>query len=263
MNFIRCLKSEALKTKHTILSLLIIISPLLFSSCVLMYYYGRVNANNTATMTYRIHITILQLIGGLVVPVATGICVSIMTRLEYRAGNFQNVLKSPCGKMRTMLTKITLVLLIEFFVVMLCALLIFTFSNLIYGLNLGFKMTITIMLIMVLSSIPMVVFYQCVGYLSGMWNVLIVSIAGMLTAAIIGTTQAGDECWQFIPFSYPNRVPNLVLNTNITGSYNGEAISLLAQNQLQSLMPCLIFVSLAMIIICLVFIWKWNVRNKD
>lgn len=203
MKLLRILSSDWMKTKHTSIRFLLLVSPFFYPILILWYFCSFTKPQELA---YNIHITFFQL-GTVFLPMAAALFSGILSIQEEHAGNFIGMLTQPVSRELIYLSKLLLL------IVMMSGLIFESLGVLLIGMKIVLHMKyietglfLQSGILAFASMLPLCSFYLFLSIWLGLGASISAGSAGLLFAAVFGTTVVGDLIWPYIPFTWPVRL---------------------------------------------------------
>ncbi|WP_124066181.1 lantibiotic immunity ABC transporter MutG family permease subunit [Clostridium sp. E02] len=203
MKLLRILSSDWMKTKRTSIRILLLVSPIFYPLLILWYFCSFTKPQELA---YNIHITFFQL-GTVFLPMAAGLFSGILSTQEEHAGDFIGMMTQPVSRGLIYLSKLLLL------IVMLAGVIFESMGILLIGMKILLHMEqieaglfFQSSVLAVAGMLPLCSFYLFLGIRFGLGASISAGSAGLLIAAIFGTTVVGDLIWPYIPFAWSVRI---------------------------------------------------------
>ena len=240
--FGKSLYADLRKMKGTSVIFAHILIPVIVSIVFLFYYSDSPwDASTKVTAFY-------QAIGaGL--PALIGIFTASVMEQEQNAGGFQNML-SVTDKHTSFLSKLTLLLLLGLFSVLLTALLFGAgFDRMIVSAGAGMGAYVTASMILWVSSIPLYIWQMILAFQFGkgvsVGSGIMVSLISALTL-----TGLGDYIWKYLFVSWTGRIPFTYLKAVLGEAGAGE--------ELLSVIPCYCIFTVVSMVCFLLWTMHWE-----
>ncbi|GFN31385.1 lantibiotic immunity ABC transporter MutG family permease subunit [Paenibacillus xylaniclasticus] len=203
MTMLRLMRSDWLKMKRTPLRWALLIAPVGYA-LLLLWYFSSFRV--TPELQHKLYSAFLEGWTSLL-PLVTGAVVGLICLQEEHAGRFSAVLGSPMSKAFIYINKIGMQITIHVVCMLLSAAILVLGMK--YGLlipsldvNLFYKGA----LLAILGSLPLLVLHLWLSFAYGLGASVGIGGVGLLIAAIIGGTSAGDSLWPIMPWAWPVRL---------------------------------------------------------
>lgn len=192
---INIIKSDLYKYRKTMIYPIHILCPLL-AALILGFYFK----NSNWSMMNKLDIFINSI--GMVFPVVISVLISMAISIE-ESGEFKNLLSSPYGKKKMILSKF----LIFFIMGIISGQILVNIFYFIEGKNIidNYLFFIVLVLILCISSIFNYIFHIFLNLNFGKNISMAISVCQLLIAALF-RTGLGDNIWQFSPSSWGMRI---------------------------------------------------------
>ncbi|MHA6529691.1 lantibiotic immunity ABC transporter MutG family permease subunit [Paenibacillus sp. BAC0078] len=250
---LRLVSSDWLKTKRTPIRLLTV-AAILGYPALLLWYFAR--PARTAELPYVIHQTFFDSVS-IVLPIGTGLLAGLLAAQEENAGHFNGLLGQNAS--RTLIYISKLLLLVMLVAVFLFGSMLLLLLGMRYILHLeqpGVEMFLISGLLALAGSLAVCTFHLFLALAYGLGASIGAGGAGLLVAAIIGTTSVGDAIWPYVPWSWPARLAGFP-----AAAMPGNPLSLLQDGLLQGLVPaCMVFLIAA--VCSILWFCRWEGRKS-
>ena len=201
---IRLILVEWLKTKRTAIRWITFLLPILISGCIIGYtvVHGRYNY-----FEMNIFKTFFEALAIFIVPPGVSILTAQVVYEEELAGGFNMFLSEKFPRYKLYLSKFCILNIILITVVFLTTAMFFIGTAVFLPEILKISAFFIIgSVLTILGTLPIIAIHLWLSFSYGMGTSIGTGIIGLLTAAIIGGTELGNNIWQFIPWALPIRL---------------------------------------------------------
>ncbi|MCE3200167.1 lantibiotic immunity ABC transporter MutG family permease subunit [Paenibacillus sonchi] len=203
---LRLLSSDWLKTKRTPVRWLTG-AAILGYPALLLWYFAR--PARTAELPYEIHQAFFQS-ASIILPVGIGLLAGLLAAQEENAGHFNGLLGQSAPRTLIYLSKLLqLVMLVTVFLFGSMLVLLSGMRYLLHIEQPGIGIFMLSGLLALAGSLALCVLHLFLALAYGLGASVGAGGAGLLVAAIIGTTSIGDAIWPCVPWSWPARLAGL------------------------------------------------------
>lgn len=239
---LRLLSSDWLKTKRTPLRWLTAAVTLGFPSLFLWYYSG---SARTAALPGEIHEAFFQAVS-ILLPVGIGLLAGLLATSEENAGDFNGLLSQNAPRAMIYLSKLALLLMLVFTILSGSILILLAGMHVVLQLQMPYLQEFMLSGILAFAgTLALCVLHLFLSLAWGLGASLAAGGAGLLIAAIIGTTSIGDAIWQAVPWSWPARLAQIPVSLK-PGARPLEGIARMSEEMLKGLFPaCAVFLLVA------------------
>jgi ABC-2 type transport system permease protein len=237
MEFIRLLKADFLKQRHTYFYKIHSLIPILGIVLFLAYY----SFSSWDTIT-KIEAYIQAI--AMAFPMLIGLICAMVVEQEALAGNFKELLSNPCGKKTTFLSKLTM-LLIAGFCSTLIAIVGFEIGfTLLFGKsNVGISFYLTLTVILFSTQIFTYILHLIMSFLFGKGASIGMGIIESLVVALMAIG-LGDGRWQWIYCAWPVRLSGCFM----TYALNSKYFAMIQQETYIGSLMCIIVTVLCLLV---------------
>ncbi|WP_019911938.1 lantibiotic immunity ABC transporter MutG family permease subunit [Paenibacillus sp. HW567] len=250
---LRLVSSDWLKTKRTPIRLLTAAAILGYPALFLWYFARRAH---TAELPFVIHEIFFDS-ASIVLPMGTGLLAGLLAAQEENAGHFNGLLGQNASRTMVYISKLLLLVLLA--AVFLFGSLLLLLPGMRYILHLeqpGAEMFLLSGLLALAGSLAVCTFHLFLALAYGLGASIGAGGAGLLVAAIIGTTSIGDPIWPYVPWSWPARLARLP-----AAAMAGNSHTLLRDGLIRGLVPASIVFLIATVCSILWFC-RWEGRKS-
>lgn len=198
--------SEWLKTKRTAVRWLTFWMPVIYAALIIGYVALRGIDNNTQTLVFQIF---FEAWTAFVIPLGVGILSGFIVHQEELAGRFNGFLSSKISRPGLYWGKFILLFLTMTINTLIATVVLCAGFNLFPGVLIGWPIFIASAILVIFGTLPLLALHLLVSFAWGMGTSIVISISGLLMAALIGATSLGDKIWPFIPWAWPVRLAML------------------------------------------------------
>jgi ABC-2 type transport system permease protein len=211
MGVIRMLYADWMKTKRTSIRLVVYITPIAYSICMVMYNkHNKLQIQNYDTFFNTMAI---------ILPIGIALISALICEQEENAGVFNGLLSIPASRMKIYLSKLIILILIITMDILVSTVIVIGGLRFILNVeSIEYKLFMQGALFMSFASIALCSLDLLISFMFGMGASIGIGAMGVLIAAILGTTPVGDKIWRVIPWTYPARFGALP-GTFINGAY--------------------------------------------
>ncbi|OKP83177.1 hypothetical protein A3842_09250 [Paenibacillus sp. P3E] len=257
---LRLMASDWLKTKRTPVRWLTGMAVLGYPALLLWYFARPVR---TSELPYEIHHSFFQS-ASIVLPVGIGLLAGLLAAQEENAGHFNGLLGQSAPRTLIYLGKLLqLILLVAVF---LFGSMLVLLPGMRYILQLehpGAGIFLLSGLLALAGSLALCVLHLYLALAFGLGASVGAGGAGLLVAAIIGTTSIGDAIWPYVPWSWPARLAGLpgLAMPGVSLPDGFQLSGFLRDNLVRGLVPaCMVF----MLVTACSILWfcRWEGRDS-
>ncbi|WP_025692419.1 lantibiotic immunity ABC transporter MutG family permease subunit [Paenibacillus zanthoxyli] len=249
LQFYRCLLSEFKKRKRGPFLFLHLGIPFLLPVVLIMYFLSR----NTPVSAEAGYVVFFELVGVGTPAIISVIC-GIVADAENEAGHFQNMLGAVRSKSVAFISQTTMMVL-SYYAALFLSISIYTLAlRYLMGMHgINFTQYQLTAIIFTLASIFQYFFYLIIGYKYGMGICGIFGFGGVIIAALCLTT-LGDKVWEFLPWSWANR---------LSGYFEGDLKIRGGDFLWASGGYGVLFLTIGIVILSIIWINRWSGRRSS
>lgn len=203
----RFLLAEWQKSKHHPIRWLLFLMPVLYGAFLIFYLTGNQNIARESVAVFQLFIETWCV---LVFPLFIGTVSASMVQEEEKAGHFVGFLSHPSSRSHLIIGKVFTLFIVSFLSLCLAFVTYFVMAQVFLKLSLAWPIYLLSMVLIILSSIPLIILHIWLSFAYGVGASIGLSIFGVLNAALIGATSLGEKVWFIDLWAIPVRLSKAV-----------------------------------------------------